>query len=184
MIFEDPIQTIRAELPAGWSYDSFNSSLTDFVFTRWDRQEVVLIIHVRRATIAESQPDEQWTKQIQAESGQKDPLIEMASNHGRAVAATFTPGRGLSQRVAFVRGPNVELVIEQRGSETGAENPWVPLEKAVLTASSDANRELGENLGRAEFNQCIEKANTAVENKDFIKAKQIVTEKEKRQKSI
>jgi hypothetical protein len=60
----------------------------------------------------------------------------------------------------------VELVIEQRGSETGADNPWAPLDKAVLTASSDANRKLNENLGRSEFNQCIEKANAAVAKKD------------------
>ena len=167
MIFEDPIQTIRVELPASWSYDSFNSSLTDLVFTRWDRQEVLLIIHVRRASVDENQLDDQWIKQIRTEAGEKDPLIDMTSNHGRAVAATFTPGRGISQRVAFLRGPNVELVIEQRGSETGADNPWAPLEKAVLTASSDANRELKENLGRAEFNQCVEKANAAVAKKDI-----------------
>lgn len=167
MIFEDPIQTIQVELPAGWSYDSFNSSLTDLVFTRWDRQEVLLVIHVRRASVAESEPDEPWIGKIQAESGVKDPLVDMTSNHGRAVAATFSSGRGMSQRVAFVRGSNVELIIEQRGSETGAENPWIPLEKAVLTASSDANRALEKNLGYAQFNQFIEKADAAVEKKDL-----------------
>ncbi len=166
MIFEDPIQTIRVELPAGWSCDSFNSSLTDLVFTRWDRQEVLLIIHVRRTSADASQPDEQWIEQIRTETGEKNSLIDLTSNHGRAVAVTFTPARGMSQRVAFVRGSNVELVIEQRGSETGADNPWAPLEKAVLTASSDANRELKKNLGRAEFNQYIEIANAAVAKKD------------------
>ena len=169
MIFEDPIQTIRVELPASWSYDSFNSSLTDFVFTRWDRQEVLIVIHVRRATIAEGKPDTQWIEQIREESGEKDAFVDMTSGHGRAVAATYTSKQGLSQRVAFVRGRNVELVIEQRGSEPGADNPWAPLEKAVLTASSDANRELGEDLGRAEFNQFIEKAHAAVEKEDLSK---------------
>jgi len=166
MIFEDPIRTIRVELPAGWSYDYFNSSLTDFVFTRWNLQEALVIVHVRRASVAESQPDEQWIEQIRAESGNEAPLVDMTSNHGRAVAATFTPQKGLSQRVAFVRGPKVELIIEQRGSEPGAQNPWVPLEKAVLTVSSDANRDLGLNRGRVEFNQFIEKANAAFEKKD------------------
>jgi hypothetical protein len=166
MIFKDPIQTIQVELPAGWSYDSFNSSLTDLVFTRWDRQEVILIVHVRRASIDASQTDEQWMDRIRTEMGNYDSLIDLASNHGRAVAATFTPNRGRSQRVAFIRGPRVELVIEQRGSETGADNPWAPLEKVVLTASSDANRELKENLGQAEFNQYIEKANAAMAEED------------------
>jgi hypothetical protein len=167
MIFEDPIQTIRVELPAGWTFDSFNSSLTDLVFTRWDRQEVVIIIHVHRATIGESQPDEQWIERIRTESGEQTPLIDMTSNHGRAIAADFSAPRGSLHRLAFVRGRNVEMAIEQRGSELGAENPWAPLEKAVLTASSDANRELKENLGRAEFNQSIAKANEAVKKEDL-----------------
>jgi hypothetical protein len=128
MIFKDPIQTIRVELPAGWSFDSFNSSLTDLVFTRWDRQEVLMVIHVRRASVEESQPDEQWIDRIRTEAGDIESLIDLTSNHGRAVAATYAPVRGMTQRVAFVRGSCVELIIEQRGSETGADNPWAPLE--------------------------------------------------------
>jgi hypothetical protein len=166
MIFEDPIRTIRVELPAGWTFDSFNSSLTDLVFTRWDRLEVVIVIHIRRATIGESQPDGQWIEQIRTESGEQNPLIDMVSNHGRAVAADFSVPRGSLHRAAFIRGRNVEVIIEQRGSELGAENPWAPLEKAVLSASSDANRELEKDLGRAEFNQSIAKANAAVNKQD------------------
>jgi len=167
MIFEDPVRTIRVELLAGWTYDPFNSSLTDLVFTRWDRQEVLLIIHVRRATVAENQSDEQWIEQVRTEFGMQTPLLDGISHHGRAVVADLSPPRGIPQRVAFVRGRNVELIVEQRGTESGAPNPWAPLEKAVLTASSEANRELTENGGRVQFNEFIEKAHAAVEKKDL-----------------
>jgi hypothetical protein len=167
MIFEDPIRTISVELPAGWSYDPFTSSLTDFIFSHWACPEVLLIVHVRRSEITESRPDKEWIEQIRNESDKAISLDDMMSNHGRAIAATFESKGGLVQRVAFIRGANVELAVEQRGSEPGSKNPYAPLEKAVLTVSSGANGKLPESGGRVEFNQSIEKANLAFDKKDF-----------------
>ena len=69
MIFEDPIKTIYVEVPAGWVYDPFDSTLTDFVFVRWDQPEELMVVHVRRASVPASQPDEEWVEKIRSEIG-------------------------------------------------------------------------------------------------------------------
>ena len=70
MIFKDPIQTIQTEIPAGWAYDPFNSTLTDFVFSRWDQPQDMIAVHVRRASVPAGRPDEEWIQKIRAETGE------------------------------------------------------------------------------------------------------------------
>jgi hypothetical protein len=167
MVFKDPIRTIQVELPAGWVYDPFNSTLTDFVFVRWDQPEEMVGVHIRRASVPATQPDAKWIEKIRAEIGEAAALIDMTSVHGRAVATDFKSNKGLAQRVAFVRGPKVELVIEQRSTAQSTQNLWDPLEKAVLASSSDANLELPADYGPEEFNRAVESANLAFEKNDY-----------------
>ncbi len=116
MIFKDPIRTIQVEVPAGWAFDPFNSTLTDFVFSRWDQPHEMIAVHVRRASVPSGQPDEEWIGKIRAETGEAASLTDLPSDHGRAIAVEFKSSRGWAQRVAFVRGPRVEMVIEQRSA--------------------------------------------------------------------
>ena len=168
MIFEDPIRTLRVDLPTGWTCNPFDSTLTDFVFMRWDQPEDLIAIHLRRAVIPEDQPDERWIEKIRSEIGigAAGSLIDMVSNQGRAVAAEFKSDRGLAQRVAFVRGPKVELVLEHRSTAPATPDRWAPLEMVVRTASSDANLEIHEDSGPEEFNKSVEAANLAFEKND------------------
>jgi hypothetical protein len=166
MIFNDPIRTIQAEIPAGWVYDPFNSTLTDFVFSRWDQPQEMIAVHVRRATIPSSQPDVEWVRKISAETKGNATLVDLLSDHGRAVVAEFKSNRGWVQRVAFVRGPHVELVVEQRSALQIAQNIWEPLERAVRTAASDANLEPPEDGGPEEFNKSVQEVNQAFEKDD------------------
>jgi hypothetical protein len=169
MIFKDPIQTIQVEVPAGWAYDPFNSTLTDFVFSRWDQPHEMIAVHVRRASVSSGQPDEEWIGKIRAETGEAASLTDLPSEQGRAVAAEFKSSRGWTQRVAFVRGPRVEMVIEQRSTIQAAQNVWEPLERAVQTVASAANVELPEDFGPEEFNRSVEAVNLAFEKVDHYK---------------
>lgn len=166
MIFKDPMQTIQTEIPAGWVYDPFNSTLTDFVFSRWDQPQEMLAIHVRRASIPADRPDEEWIQTIRSETRDNPTLKDLSSTRGPAVAAEFASSRGWVQRVAFVRGPRVELVVEQRSSLQTAQNMWEPLERAVRTAVSDANLELPEEVEPEEFNRSVQAVNQAFEKDD------------------
>ena len=166
MIFRDPIRTIQIEVPAGWAYDPFNSTLTDFVFSRWDQPEEMIAVHARRASVPSSQSDEEWIGKIRAETGETVQLAALPSARGRAVAAEFASNSGWAQRVAFVRGPHVELVIEQRSAMQTAQGQWEPLEHAVRTAASDANLDLPEDGGPGEFNKSVEAVNQAFEKED------------------
>ena len=166
MIYKDPIRTIQAELSAGWAYDPFNSTLTDFVFSCWNRPQEVIAIHVRRASVAADQPDDKWIDNIRAEIGDRAALADVPSAHGRAVSAEFKSTRGLAQRVAFVRGPQVELVIEQRSAAPETQDLRDPLERVVRTASSAANMELPADCGPEEFSRSVAAVNLAFEKND------------------
>jgi hypothetical protein len=166
-IFKDPIQTLTVEIPAGWAYDPLNSSLTSFFFTRWDRPEEMMAVRMRRAVVEKSEADETWIEQIKKETGESNPLMEIPSVNGRAVAATFTSTTGLVQRIAFVRSHPVELIIEMRGADQNAMDSWAPLSRAVQTATSAANRNTEGDCGPDAFNRCIETANQAFEKEDL-----------------
>jgi len=165
-IFNDPIESLSVDLPAGWAFDPLNSSLTDFFFSRWDKPDELLALHIRRAAVAEGDTDENWVEQIREEVGGANPLTDISCSSGRAVGATFISKQGLAQRVAFVHGRRVDLTIEQRGADLKASDLWAPLNRAVQTASSAANINR-RDCGPDEFNQCIEAANQAFENKDL-----------------
>jgi hypothetical protein len=166
MIFEDPIRTITIELPAGWTYNLFESMLTDFYFTRWDRPSEVVGVHVRPASAAQDQPDENWIQQVQTHLGDKAVLTPVGSIAGCAVTADFGSESGPMQRVAFIRGPKVELVVEQRSMEPQA-NRWAPLEMALQTVLSTVNFATFKGSGVDEFNQFMESANEAFAKQDF-----------------
>lgn len=166
MLFEDPIRTLRVELPSGWTYNPFDSTLTDFYFTPWDRAGELIAVHVRPSSIAPEQPDETWVAQVRSEVGDGASLTEMDCSCGHAVVAEFTSG-GNAQRVVFIRGPRVELVIEQRGAIRESPDPWAPLNRAVETAFSTVNENPPEECGADEFNRHIEAANQAFERKEF-----------------
>jgi hypothetical protein len=166
-IFKDPIQTLTVEIPAGWAYDPLNSSLTNFFFTRWDRPEEMMAVRMRRAVVETSETDEKWIEQIRKETGESNPLMDIPSGNGRAVAATFTSATGLVQRVAFVRSHPVELIIEMRGADQKSTDSWTPLNGAVQTATSAANKNTEGDCGPDAFNRCIESANQAFEKEDL-----------------
>jgi hypothetical protein len=166
-IFRDPIQALSLEIPAGWAYDPFGSTLTSFFFARWDRPEELLVVSIRKAAVGKDETDEQWIEQIRREIGESNPLTTIVSGNSCAVAATFTLATGLAQRVAFIRGFPVEMVVEQQGAGANAPDPWAPLNRAVKTAVSSANMNLPGDSGPEEFNGCIEAANQAFEKQDI-----------------
>jgi hypothetical protein len=167
MFFEDPIQTVSVELPAGWAYNPFDSTLTDLYFTRWDQPGNLVGVHVRPASIPQEQPDEQWVEKIRSQVSHRASLTEMEVGGTCAVTADFSPGKGSAQRVVFMRGPRVELVIEQRNAGLESMHSWAPLEKAVQTIYSSVNRKEPEKRGANEFNQFVEAANEAFGKNDI-----------------
>ena len=107
--FKDPIDSLTFEHPSGWSYDMLYSTMTDFFFARWDRPEEMLVVHLRRACLAADQSDEEWIGKIQEEVGEKASLFDIDCPNGRVVAADFVSSQMGTQRVAFLRGPHVDI---------------------------------------------------------------------------
>lgn len=161
-LFDDPIRTLRIELPAGWAYDPFFSTLTEFYFARWDRPNEQIIVRLRPPTVLAGQPDEIWLAKTRAEVGPARPLFEMVSASGRAVGAAFNPANGPAQRVAFVRALRLEFVIEQRDADERAVDPWAALTRAVSTVASAANMQMPRYVELSEINRVIEAANKAL----------------------
>lgn len=166
-IFQDPLGTLTFELSAGWAYDLLYSTLTDFFFIRWDRPEEMLVVHLRRSSAAAGASEEDWIAKIRKEVGEERELFDIEAPNGRAVGADFAPGEGRTQRVAFLRGPHVDIAIEQRNTDLNAPDPWEALSMAIRTAVSGANQEQPGEISPAEFNRTIEAANQAFEKKDY-----------------
>lgn len=167
--FKDPIGSLTFELPAGWACDMLYSTMTDFFFARWDRPEEILVVHLRRAAVSPDRSDQEWIEKIRAEVGEKSALFDIDSQNGPIVAADFVSGQGPAQRVAFLRGPFVDIAVEQRiGGMEGAD-PWRALTRAVSTAVSPANTPPSGEYGPAAFNMAVETANKSFENKDYAK---------------
>ena len=138
--FKDPLRSLSFEHPSGWAYDLLSSTLTDFFFARWDRPQEILVIHLRRGGVAEDQPDEKWIENIRSEVSEKASLFDIDSPNGRVVAADFNSGQGMTQRVAFLRGAHVDIVVEQRNADMEAPDPWKALNTAIQTAVSATNQ--------------------------------------------
>jgi hypothetical protein len=165
-LFKDPIRALSFELSAGWAYDLLYCTLTDFFFARWDRPEEMLVVHLRRASVAADSPDEEWLGKIRGEVGEK-PLFDIDTPNGRAVAVDFVSGPEMTQRVAFLRGTHVDIAVEQRNPDMSVAEPWAALSTAIKTASSDANLPLDGEFSPVDFNKTIEAANKAFEKKDY-----------------
>ncbi|MBN2322081.1 MAG: hypothetical protein JXR49_23600 [Acidobacteria bacterium] len=168
-IFKDPINSLTFELPAGWANDLLYSTLTDFFFARWDRPEEMLVVHLRRACVAEDRSDDQWIEKIREEVGEKASLFDMDSPNGRVVAADFVSRQGMTQRVAFLRGAHVDIAVEQRNADMESPDPWKALSTAIKSAVSPANKPPTGDYGPVAFNKTIEKANKSFEKKDYAK---------------
>jgi hypothetical protein len=167
--FKDPINSLTFEIPAGWACDLLYSTMTDFFFARWDRPEEMLVVHLRRACVAEDQSDDQWIEKIREEVGGKAPLFDIDSPNGRVVAADFVSEHGITQRVAFLRGAHVDIAVEQRNADMESADPWKALTRAIKSAVSDANKPQTGDYGPAVFNKTIEEANKEFEKKDYAK---------------
>ena len=165
--FKDPIRSLTFELPAGWAYDMLYSTLTDFFFSRWDRPEEMLVIHLRRAGVEEDRPEGEWIEKIRSEAGEKASLFDMDSPNGRVVAADFVSSEGLTQRVAFLRGAHVDIAVEQRNADMEKPEPWEALDMAIRTVVSAANQPQSGDCSPVEFNKTVEAANKAFEKKDY-----------------
>ena len=166
-IFKDPINSLAFEIPAGWACDLLYSTMTDFFFARWDRPEEMLVVHLRRACVAEDQSDDQWVEKIREEVGGKAPLFDIDSPNGRVVGADFVSEQGMTQRVAFLRGAHVDIAVEQRNADMESSDTWKALTRAIKSAVSEANKPQTGDYGPTAFNKTIEEANRAFEKKDY-----------------
>ena len=165
--FKDPIGSLTFDLPAGWAYDLLYSTMTDFFFARWDRPEEMLVVHLRRACVAQDHTDDQWIEKIREEVGEKASQLDMESPNGRVVAADFVSRQGMTQRVAFLRGAHVDIAVEQRNADMESDDPWKALSRAIKSAVSAANKPQAGDSSPAAFNKTIEEANGAFEKKDY-----------------
>ncbi len=167
--YKDPLRTLSFELPAGWAYDPLQSSLTDLFFARWDRPEETLVVHLRRTCASEDQSDDQWIDRIKLEIEEKGSLFDMDAAGGRAIASDFGPPEGMAQRVAFVRGPYVDIAVEQRNADRNAPDPWEALIRSVRTVLSEANQAQPDYFIPEKFEEAIRSANIAFNRQDALR---------------
>ncbi len=162
--FQRSDSTIQTEIPAGWVFDPFNSTLTDFVFSRWDQPQEMIAVHVRRASVPRGPAGRRVDRENPAEPGRRS-LKDLSSTPGPlSRPIRVQPGMGAAR--GFRAGPAGRMVVEQRSSLQTAQNVWEPLERAVRTAVSDANLELPEEVGPEEFNRSVQAVNRAFEKDD------------------
>jgi hypothetical protein len=83
------------------------------------------------------------------------------------VAADFVSNQGLTQRVAFLRGKNIDIAVEQRNADMEKPEPWDALNMAIRTVVSAANQPQSGDRSPVEFNKTVEAANKAFEKKDY-----------------
>lgn len=141
-IFEDPLRALRIELPTGWTYDPFTSSLTELYFGPWNRQQESLKVSIEPTRAAPNQSDEIWLALVKDEVTITQDFLDLPSRCGRAVAAEFQLPAGAMQRVALVRGPRVDFVFEHMGIEPTNPDPWATLRTTVLSVDSAVNHRL------------------------------------------
>ncbi len=155
-IFEDPIRALHVGLPSGWALDPFSSTLTRLFFAPWNRVDEVVIVSVEPARVPAPATDEAWLAAVRDEVTATSDFLDLPSTSGRAVAAETHPPSGSLQRVALVRGPRVDFVLEHNGADSADPQPWATLSAAVLHISSAANTNPGPAFSPAQIHAAVQ----------------------------
>jgi len=155
-VFEDPIRVLHVRLPSGWALDPFSSTLTQLFFAPWNRVDEILMVSVEPARVPAPATDEAWLAAVRDEVTATSDFLDLPSTSGRAVAAEIHAPSGSLERVALVRGPRVDFVLEHNGADSADPQPWATLSAAVLHISSAANTNPGPAFSTAQIHAAVQ----------------------------
>lgn len=165
-VFEDPLRALRVELPPGFVFDPFTSTLTDFYFARWNRVEEIVIVYVQPTRASASERDEDWLARVNEEILRKSEVIDLRSPGGCALGAAFYRPDGSVERMVFVRGARVDFAIQHDGADPADADPWGLLSQVVSSAVSLANTNPGRAAAPSEIRGIMATADSAIARGD------------------
>jgi CHAT domain-containing protein len=160
-MFLDPTGTINVALPPGWAFDPISSSLTDLVFTDWALpEERQVLVRVVPAHVGAGNSDDDWEAAVRARLPAE---VTRAERREGPVVLVELPGReGLpDRRLALVRGPRIDTLIEQMGVPVGGALSTPVLVETMKTLDIPANRRLAERREQSEWSAAMETAHKA-----------------------
>jgi hypothetical protein len=160
-MFLDPTGTISVTLPPGWAFDPISSSLTALVFTDWTLpEERQVLVQVVPAHVGAGNSDDDWEAALRARLPAE---VTRAERREGSVMLVELPGREgrPDRRLAFVRGPRLDVLIEQVGVPLGGALATPVLTETVKTVDIPANRRLAEQREQSEWSAAMETAHQA-----------------------
>jgi CHAT domain-containing protein/tetratricopeptide (TPR) repeat protein len=160
-MFLDPTSTASLSLPPGWAFDPISSSLTDLVFADWNSpSDRRIFVHVFPTRTDPSQSGSAWEAAVRAGLPGAATRVERRSSDLLLVERPGRDGRP-DQRWAMVRGPRLDVVIEQVGVPLGGALMTPELDAALGNLDVPANRHLAAQHEQSEWTKTMQAANQA-----------------------
>lgn len=160
-MFLDPTATISISLPPGWAFDPLSSSLFNLAFLDWtgpNDHQVFVRVFPSHTDAGES--DDNWESVVRSRLPADATRIERRDGSVMLVERPGHEGRP-AQRWAIVRGPRLDVIIEQVGVPLGGALMTPEIAESLRTLDVPANRHLDSPQPESEFDATMKAANVA-----------------------
>jgi len=160
-MFYDPTGTFSVDLPAGWASDPTSSTLISTVFSDWRAPNTRQIkISIYPTHHSPHVPDHDWQARVREGLPAAVTRVEYRAPGTLLVERPGSEGRP-DQRWGFVRGPRLDVIIEQVGVPLGG--PLLTPELAMIlnTIHVSANEKLDPPRPQQEYLAAMNMANRA-----------------------
>lgn len=174
-MFLDSIGTISISLPPGWAFDALSSSLLNLVFLDWTAaNERQVFARVFPSHTGASDADDAWEKEVRSHLPPEATRVERRKGPAGPVVLVERPGREgrPAQRWAIIRGPRLDVVIEQVGVPLGGALLTPEIAEALRTLDVPANRQLLPPQPQSAFHAAMQSANAAFHTGKVVEAAQ------------
>jgi len=166
-MFYDPTGTISVDLPACWVSDPMSSTLTSIIFLDWRSPNTrQIFIHIYPTRQSPHVPDHDWQAQVREGLPATVTRVEYRAPGTLLVERPGSEGRP-DQRWGIVRGPRLDVIIEQVGVPLGG--PLLTPELAMIlnTIHVSANEKLDPPRSQQEYLAAMNMANRALQEQNM-----------------
>ena len=150
-MFMDPTGTVSCGLPPGWAFDPRCSSLQTLAFLGCNSPASHRVfVTVSPRGILAAKTDNEWEACVHAKLPPR--VVRFEGRHGpMVIAEPAPPEQQLGSRLAWLRGPRLDAIVEHQGVPLGSALETSEIAEFRRTLDVPVNRRFGAAGTRADW---------------------------------